>query len=985
MKDRSLFRRTGANGSNRMKAQASLALLLATLGFCEADPTRDPARPLAANEAYEPKATASRMVVPDGFRAEVIASEPDIVQPIAYTLDDRGRLWVLENTNYPNCPGEAKDRILVLEDADGDGSFEKRSVFLDKVTFSSGLAVGFGGVWLGSPPNLLFIPDKNGDAVPDGPARIVLDGWGAEDTHETLNNFTWGPDGWLYGTQGIFTNSRVGPPGTPDAERVPLNACVWRYHPVRNVFERWCEGVSNQWGLDWNDHGEAFFAACVVPHLWHAIEGAHYTRQAGSHFNPHIYEDIQTIAWGRYEKAGYCGAMIYLGGAFPAEWRDNFLFNDVHMNKLRCETFTREGSGYRSVRKTDFITSPDAWFRGLSPQYGPDGGVFLSDWYDKVPCHQQRAFTDRSNGRIYKIVNDQVKPRVVNLTEASNLDLVKMQLDPNDWYVRHARRLLQERGPSPETTAALENILLGNPDDTRQLRALWVLHSQGALSEATAMLALKSPSEFVRGWTVTCRAEQGKPSRGEVEFFAQLAKSDPSPSVRLRIASAAQKLPIGDRWPILSALAAHDEDVNDHNLPLMNWYAAEDAVAAEPLRGVELFKSTRQPRLHEFIARRILAVSLEDESGSTAGMGALSSALTEADSPTRARTLRGMLAAAKGRTSLSEPDGWPAAYEVLKADSNPDVRESARTLALLFGSKSALDGIRATLTDPSAPAGSRRKAMETLVARHDPASLDPILDLASQPGPLRIDAIQSLAGFDDLRIRLGLIEAYPRLSNEEKSAALVTLVARPTNIEALIAAFDSKAIPLKDLTAPTARLIQGVHREDFDHWLAKNFGSLNPSDAERRADIERYRKFLGTDSILSADAKNGRAVFQRTCSACHSVFGEGGHIGPELPGNFKDTDYLLQNIVDPNAIIGRDYQQTFITLKDGNLIAGVVTAEDDRTLTLKTLAAPMTVQKDLISKRELSPQSMMPVGLLGALEEPEVRDLFLYLRQSKAP
>ena len=968
-----------------MKAQAALALLIAALASAESDPTRDPARPLAANEAFTPKVTASRMVVPEGFRIEVIASEPDIVQPIAYTLDDRGRLWVLENTNYPNCPGVAKDRIVVLEDADGNGSFEKRSVFLDKVTFSSGLAVGFGGVWLGSPPNLLFIPDKDGDAHPDGPPEVVLNGWGAEDTHETLNNFTWGPDGWLYGTHGIFTNSRVGPPGSPDAARIRLNAAVWRYHPVRKVFERWCEGVSNQWGLDWNDHGEAFFAACVVPHMWHAIEGAHYTRQAGSHFNPHVYEDIKTIAWGRYEKAGYCGAMIYLGGAFPAEWRDNFLFNDVHMNKLRCETFIREGSGYRSVRKTDFLTSPDARFRGLSPQYGPDGGVFLSDWYDKVPCHQQRAFTDRSNGRIYKIVNDQVKPRTVDLTKASNLELVGIQLDPNDWHVRHARRLLQERGADPETTAALEKILLGNPDDTRQLRALWVLHSQGALSGATAMKALEASSEFVRGWTVTCLSEQGKPSVAVLGRFAELATSDPSPSVRLRLASAAQKLPIADRWPILTALASHAEDVNDHNLPLMTWYAAETAVAADPVRGVELFKSTRQPRLHEFIARRILSAFLEDKSGFTAGMGALCSALAEADSSTRSRALHGLLSAAKGRTNLSEPNGWPATYQVLKADSNPDVRDSARTLALLFGSKSALDEIRATLTNPSAPAASRRKAMESLVARHDAASLDPILDLAGQPGPLRIDAIRALATYDDPRIRVSLIAAYPVLSNVEKSAALSTMVARPSSIEALITAFDSKAIPLKDLTAPIARMIQGVHRKDFDRWLAKNFGSLNPSDADRRADIERYRKFLGTDSILSADVKNGRAVFQRTCSACHTIFGEGGHIGPELPGNFTDTDYLLQNIIDPNAVIGRDYQQTFITTKDGKFIAGVVSSEDDRTVTLKTLAATATLSKDSISKRELSPQSMMPVGLLNALEEPEVRDLFLYLRQSKAP
>ncbi len=945
----------------------------------------DPDRPVARSGALDPAGTAARMKVPAGFRVEVIAGEPDVVQPIAYTIDDRGRLWVVENTNYPHSPGEAKEKVRVFEDADGDGSFEKRSIFWDKATFSSGIAVGFGGVWLGSPPNLLFIPDKDGDAVPDGEPQVVLDGWGAQDTHETLNNFIWGPDGWLYGTQGIFTESNVGRPGAADAERVPINAGVWRYHPTRKVFERWCEGASNQWGLDWNDRGEAFFAACVIPHMWHAIEGARYTRQAGSHFNPHIYEDIQTITWGRYEKAGYCGAMIYLGGAFPAEWRDNFFFHDVHMNKLRCETFTRAGSGYRAARKTDFIDSSDAWFRGLSPQYGPDGGVFISDWYDKVPCHQQREFTDRSNGRLYKIVTDAVKPRKVDLGKASDAELVAMQLDPNDWYVRHARRLLQERGAKPETTAALEKILFENRDETRQLRALWALHSQGALSESSALKALGATSEWVRGWTVTCVTENGKPSAPLLATIAGLAANDPSPSVRLRVSSAAQKLPLSDRWPLLEALAAHDRDADDHNLPLMNWYAAEAAVAADPLRGVALVKSTRQPRLREYIARRVLAVALEDEKKAAAAMAALTDLLAAADSDLRERVLQGLLKAAKGQRTLPEPEGWAAAYQKLEADPEDGVRQQARALALLFGSSAALVELRAELSNKSATPEARREALRSLVTQRDAATLPTLLALTAEAGPLRADAIRSLANYDDSRIPPAVVAAYGSLSAGEKSAALNTLTARPAGVEALIAAFDAKAIPVKDLTAPLARLIQGYQRKDFDEWLVKNWGSLHQSDAERLAEIERYRKFLGEEAILTADVKNGRAIYQRTCAACHNMFGQGGHIGPELPGNFTDVDYLLQNILDPNAMIGRDFQQTFVTTKDGSVVAGVATEENKRTLTLKTLAAPVTLSKDQIAKRELSPLSMMPAGLLNALQETEVRDLFLYLRQSKDP
>ena len=591
-----------------MRSLLFISLFIADAAL-SANPLEDPKRPIATTTARPAAEAAKAMTLPPGFAAQVVAAEPEVVQPIAYTIDDRGRLWVVENTNYPTCPGEPKDKVLVFEDADGDGRAEKRTVFYDKATFSSGIAAGFGGVWLGSPPDLLFIPDKDGDAVPDGPPEKVLDGWGNEDTHETLNDFVWGPDGWLYGTQGVFTQSNVGRPGAADSERVRVNAGVWRYHPTKKKFELYCEGASNQWGLDWDDHGQAFFAACVIPHLWHAIQGARYQRQAGAHFNPHTYEDLKTIAWGRYEKAAYCGAMIYLGGQWPAEWRDTFFFHDIHMNKLRNEKLARAGSGFSGKRNVDFIVANDAWFRGLSPQYGPDGSVFINDWYDRVPCHQQREFTDRTNGRIYKIVYQGVKPAPVDLTKLSDAELVELQLQQNDWYVRHARRLLQERGPKPGVHAALAKIFAENPDDTRQLRALWALHCTGGLAEAVALTALKKPSEYVRAWTVQLTCEDGTPSEPLLAEFARLARDDPSPVVRLYLASAAQRIAIPQRWPILSALVAHAEDAEDPNLPLLLWYAAEPAVAADFAQGAELLASCKIPKVQEFIARRIAALA----------------------------------------------------------------------------------------------------------------------------------------------------------------------------------------------------------------------------------------------------------------------------------------------------------------------------------------------------------------------------------------
>ena len=222
------------------------------------------------------------------------------------TIDDRGRLWVAENHAYPfkAKPEEARDRILIFEDTDGDGTLDSRKLFYEGLNMVTGLEYGFGGVWVGAAPELLFIPDANHDDQPDGPPQVLLDGWGLQDTHETLNSFIWGPDGWLYGCHGVFTHSKVGKPGTPQEQRVPLNAGVWRYHPQRHEFEVFAHGTSNPWGVDFDAHGQCLIEACVIPHLYHMVQGGRYERQAGQHFNPYTYDDIKTIADHRH----YLGA-----------------------------------------------------------------------------------------------------------------------------------------------------------------------------------------------------------------------------------------------------------------------------------------------------------------------------------------------------------------------------------------------------------------------------------------------------------------------------------------------------------------------------------------------------------------------------------------------------------------------------------------------------------------------------------------------------
>ncbi len=576
-------------------------------------PAVPPRRRPAALDVYQhaglaPEAAARAMSVPPGFTVTLFAGEPDVVQPIAMAIDDGGRIWVAEAYSYPRRvpDAQARDRILIFEDTDGDGRFNTRKVFADHLNLVSGLALGFGGVWVGAAPHLLFIPDRDGDDRPDGPPQVLLDGWGQHDTHETLNTFTWGPDGWLYGCHGVFTHSRVGKPGTPQAQRIPINAGIWRYHPSRHVFEVFAQGTSNPWGIDFDARGQMIITACVIPHLYHMAQGGRYERQAGQNFNPYTYDDIKTIADhrhylgfnphggnGRSDSAGgghaHSGAMIYLGDSWPDEYRGSLFMNNIHGARINRDVLKSNGSGFVGSHAPDFLLANDSWSQIVHLEYGPDGSVFMIDWYDKNQCHHNEVnLHDRTNGRIFKVSYGEPKPFRQDLRKLDNRALVQMQTHPNEWYARHARRILQERGPSEEVDdmlRALSRANPGNPDV--QLRILWARHAVGGLRERGPIdvkpipFTPNDPDPMIRAWTIQLTTEQGALPNYILAKFAEQARRDPSPVVRLYLASALQRLPVEQRWEIVEGLVSHSEDAADPNLPLMDWYAAEPLAAAD--------------------------------------------------------------------------------------------------------------------------------------------------------------------------------------------------------------------------------------------------------------------------------------------------------------------------------------------------------------------------------------------------------------------
>lgn len=577
---------------------------------------------------------ANVMSLPNGFRITLAAAEPDIIKPICFTLDPRGRLWVVESHTYPvPAPeGQGRDRILIFEDTNGDGTLDKKKVFAEGLNLVSGIEVGMGGVWLGAAPYLLFIPIDAKTDMPAGPPQKMLDGWGTDDTHEVLNSLRWGPDGWLYGTHGVFTHSNVGKPGAPDSERTKLNAGVWRFHPTTHQFELFAEGTSNPWGLDFNDYGHAFVTACVIPHMYNMIQGGRYFRQAGKHFNPYTYDDIKTHAdhvhWvgergphaGNFRSASaggghaHSGAMIYLGGdSWPKEYRNDIFMNNINGAKLNQDHPVRDGSGYLVTHKPDFLSMNDSWSQWLNMKYDPSGSVWAIDWYDKNQCHSPNPDVhNKTMGRIFKITHANDKWVRVDLAKASDMELVNYQLHANEWYVRQARTILQERGPNKKVHKALKEILAKNPDATRKLRALWALHVTKGLTEKELTDLLANENEYVRSWAIQLLAENKSVSPETLKRLAALAQTDNSALVRLYLTSAMLRLEPAQRWDVVDALVQKSDNKDDHNLPLMLWYAAEPLAAIDMKRALELAQKSKMPKHLPYTIQRIGAIGTED-------------------------------------------------------------------------------------------------------------------------------------------------------------------------------------------------------------------------------------------------------------------------------------------------------------------------------------------------------------------------------------
>jgi len=1016
--------------------------LLATNAFAADFPkpfNSEKGEPMSAEEA------AATMELPPGFKCVVFASEPDVQQPIAMTWDAKGRLWVAENYTYAENPArwdtKLRDRIIILEDKDGDGKHDGRKVFWDKGAYLTSVEWGYGGAWILNEGTLGFIPDKNGDDVPDSEPEILLDGFNTKTIgHNIVNGLRWGPDGWLYGRHGITDTSAVGAPGTPNEKRVKMNCAIWRYHPTRKILETVAHGGTNSWGHDWNEDGELFMINTVIGHLWHVIPGAYYRRMFGTHLNPYVYEIIEQTAdhfhwdtggekWSdirtgisnkTLELGGghaHVGMLIYQGGTWPKEYHGKMLTCNLHGRRINVDRLERDGCGYVGKHAPDFMQAKDPWFRGLDLITGPDGNVFVSDWSDSGECHDNDG-VHRTSGRIYKIVyGEQKKVEPINVAAMKDEELVGLLASENNWWSRMAARQIAER-PMKADLETIADLQMSFMRLIEQLEAkpsmiVGALHGRSALASRPLEFPLQLPSgkltepaslQLLIDGNYEAEIQRLRQEKGNAfvekimddllgpkitktsavqDLALKLAQSNPSGLIRLHLASALQRLPLDARWPIATALAKHEGDASDRQQPLMIWYGIEPSVAADPMRGVKLIGEAKIPTVRRLVARRIT----EEIEKQPAAVDALV-ALMKGQPEVRKDVLDGMAAALNGWNKAPKPKGWDdfvrSAGILPGSESAGKMPELLTTLSSVFGGGRPMEDLIPIVKDTEGDASARRNAFTSLTRTVKP-ELMPIIRGLVNDKVLAVQARSALAAYDDESIPKALIQPWPGRSLEQQTATVDTLITRPAYAQALLNFIKAGRVPPSVISPYQARAILSLKNDGLTKKLTEVWGELRDTPEAKKAEMAKWTEILTPAALAKGEAAKGKMVFMAACAACHKLYGEGGMIGPDLTGGDRHKlTYLLENILDPSAIVPADYRMSVFKLKDGRTITGVIPEQNPKTLTVQTPAERLVIERSEITEQQQLPMSLMPEGLLTALGEEQVIHLVAYL-QSLGP
>jgi putative membrane-bound dehydrogenase-like protein len=981
----------------------------------------------ALAQGYSPDDAPGKMSLPDGLAVTLFASEPEVRQPIFCKCDDRGRLWTIQYLQYPNPAGlkrvkvdrysrtvydrkpeppphgpRGADRITILEDTDGDGRADRFRDFVSGLNLCTGVEFGNVGVYVIQVPYLLFYPDRDRDDVPDGDPEVLLEGFGMEDAQSLANHLTWGPDGWLYGLNGSTTTCRI--------RGIEFQQGVWRYHPVTKDFELFCEGGGNIFGLTFDRQGRLFYSANAGL-FWHGVQGAYYEKNFGKHgplHNLYAYGFFRNVEHQGTTGRPNTGATIYLGDSFSTEYRDAFLCGDFLSHTCSWWKVRPRGSTVEAALGGLLLNSHDTWFGATDVCLGPDGSVYVCDFCDQRTAHPDPdAKWDTSNGRIYRIQAKGAAPiSRFDLARKASAELVELLSHPNGWFAQHAQRLLAERR-EPSVLPALKKLALQKDNPELALQGLWAVHGCGALDQKLALALADHPAEHVREWTVRLLGDNRQLDPALVARFVSLAERDPSVIVRAQLAATAKRLGGAQGLPIIQALLQRGEDESDPHLPLLLWWAVEDKAISDRPQVLALFaaaKAWRQPLMRGMLPRLIRRYAAE-------GTGDGYASCQRLWDPAPAAQREAMLAALfQGLTERSRGLSAVSAaglFDAVAADEQPAVAERTRPEPLTAElSKTVIsawhskpdDALRIRLALEAGLDEPYRHVIAGLKSSEDRPRLKELLAILAEYGRENcVPAVLALAGegqtdeiralslgvlrrFSSEKIADAVVAAYPRMSDLLQSRARDLLFSRPASTRAFLQLVEENRLDPASVPVDQLRRLALLHDNDVDVRVRKHWGNIQPGTPEEKlADMRRFSNDLRAGS---GDPARGAALFKKHCATCHKLKDEGNSIGPDLTNTVKgDPVSLLASIVDPSAVVRREFSSYVVLTTAGTVQTGLIADQDAASVTLLDAKNERTrINRDQIEEISESPTSLMPEKLLEQLSPQELRDLFAYLR-----
>lgn len=975
------------------------------------------------NDPRDPAAAAKMMTVPDGFTVEVVASEPDIVNPVAMAIDERGRFWITESLEYPRRePGPGQDRVKILEDTDGDGKADKFTVFMDGLNIPSGIAVGHGGVWVANAPDLLFVQDTDGDGKADR-QEVVVTGFGRTDTHELPNSLTWGPDGWLYGLNGVFNRSHVhysktNPNYQEGHSGWPLTCALFRIHPRTREFQVFCEGTSNPWGVAFNDDGEAFVSACVIDHLWHLIESAYYHRQGGPY--PPFTWKMESIVKHKHQKAAYCGIHYFDSDAYPEAYRGKLYMGNIHGGCINVDRVEQHGATYRGFGEPDFLTANDAWFMPVVQKTGPDGSLYVLDWYDQYHCYQDAnrdpAGIDRLKGRLYRVrYND--TPRVAadfDLSKQSDESLIDRLAAKNDFIRDTARRILQER----DSTAIASELLqrLAGPGAKgvtlehrrRMFITLTSLSVAPPFNQMAWAFSDKDPA--IRVWAL--RQLRDDDSRSRALFIPQLeemrwdrsstreqaqAVITASRSVRTDPGRTTAQL----REPVvaqlfrlqLGALAVAQDDLV---LAQLVWQNLHPLLEEHGGQFVEILKKEGTNRNVALVSMmpRIVDRLLARKQFDAPAIASVIDLLVDWQPEIAAQSLRQLATKVQNREVADDHLMTLRAALARRLDvilDGPDssaMHFSAVIMASNWSDPRAVKVARKLVVTDAFPLDQRQAAMNSLIVANDPGLLQLLLAAFDAPTAsleLKSQILASLSRLKDDHVSDVILQRYEKLEPELQTRAIELLTQRAVWAKQVLRLVEGKKLTSSMINVNQARRLKDLNDDELTMLLIKNWGQVREGrDPDREKYISSMRQRIKS---TPGDPFAGERAFKKVCAQCHKIYGEGAEVGPDLTLNGRnDFTQLLSNVFDPSLVIGAGYRSYTVVTNGGRVLNGLLAEDSPQRIVLKVQGGKQeVVSRDDIDELKVSEISLMPEQLEKQLTPEEIVDLFTFLSLDKHP